>query len=385
MRTPRTTQSLAVKRDFRSLPPVRFVARFGERPTAPRRAALAAQLAILLLGVFSGSVSHAHDIAAEMQQAAERFVKSLNDEQKQVALIPFESDKRQTWHYIPSSMMDAHGGRRGLEFKRLSPQQRVLALGLLNTALSHRGNLQAMTIMALEGILRELENGNPVRDPEMYHVAVYGHPATDRTWGWSVEGHHLSVNLMLVDGQRFSVTPSFWGSNPAVVKAGPFQGLDTLSTEQQLGREFVKSLSPEQQKQAIIAASAPSDIITAAERKVERGKFDPPLGIPFSELDARQRDDLLKLVSQFAAKYRQGIIDQIAQRTPIIDGTGMYFAWAGGLEVGEGHYYRIQTPAFVFEYDNTQNDANHIHTVWRAFDGDFGADLLRKHYEDSPH
>ncbi len=239
--------------------------------------------------------------------------------------------------------------------------------------------------MALEAVLRDLENGSPMRDPEMYHVAIYGQPATDHTWGWSVEGHHLSVNIMLIDGQRFSVTPSFWGSNPAVVKSGPLKGLDTLAAEQRLGREFVKSLTPQQQQKAIISTTAPSDIITGADHQVERIKFDPPQGIAFDELDADQQKALLHLVAQFAAKYRREIVNQVDKRTPILNGHGMYFAWAGGLEPGQGHYYRVQTPEFVFEYDNTQNNANHIHTVWRAFNGDFGADLLREHYENSPH
>ena len=250
--------------------------------------------------------------------------------------MPFDADKRQAWHYIPSSMMDAQGGRRGLELKRMTPQQRLFAIGLLNTALSHHGQLQATTIMALETVLRDIENGNPARDSEMYHVAIYGTPAADRTWGWSFEGHHLSVNLMLIDGTRFSVTPSFWGSNPAVVKTGPLEGLDTLAVEQQLARELARSLTDQQKQKAVIAQNAPRDVITAAKRKVDRGDFDPPQGIPFGELDASQQEMLLRLVREYALKYRQPIVDQIAQRAPIIDGNGMVFAWAGGMEPGKG-------------------------------------------------
>ncbi len=220
--------------------PIRFVSYCG--------AFRIAILSVLLLGASLPAASLAHDVPAEMQQAAERLLKSLEPQQSNVVLIPFDSDRRHAWHYIPSSMMDAHGGRRGLEMKKMSPQQRLLALGLLNTALSHRGQFQAVTIMALESILRDLENGNPRRDPEMYHVAVYGQPSLDKTWGWSVEGHHLSVNLMLIDGRRFSVTPSFWGSNPAIVKAGPLQGLDALAAEQQLARELIESFTAEQRE-----------------------------------------------------------------------------------------------------------------------------------------
>ena len=219
----------------------------------------------------------------------------------------------------------------------------------------------------------------------MYHVAIHGTPSTTSTWGWSFEGHHLSVNLTLVDGQRFAVTPSFFGSNPAIVPAGPQQGLEVLAAEQQLARQLMRSLSPPQQKLAVIAAEAPAEIITGAERKIDRDRFAPPQGIPFEQLTADQQALLLKLVSEFATKYREPIIGQIEQRTPVTSGQGLFFAWAGGWEPGQGHYYRIQTPQFLFEYDNTQNNVNHVHAVWRQFDGDFGEDLLRKHYETSPH
>jgi hypothetical protein len=327
----------------------------------------------------------AHDVPAEMTEAASRFLKSLRDEQRTSVAIPFEGDKRISWHFIPSSMMDERGGRRGLAMKEMTPEQTALAHGLLNTALSHKGHLQSMTIMALESVLHDIENGNPARDPAMYHVAVYGTPSTENSWGWSVEGHHLSVNVMLIDGKHFSVTPSFFGSNPAIVKSGPFEGLDTLAAEQHIARQLVKSLSTEQQKAAIIAEKAPSDVVTGSQRQVGKDQFNPPQGIAYDKLTNEQQKKLLNLVRQFSSKYRTPILEQIQQRARIDDGKGMYFAWAGSLEPGQGHYYRIQTPHYLFEYDNTQNGANHVHAVWRQFDGDFGEDLLRRHYENSPH
>ena len=340
---------------------------------------------VLLLLPIAVPAASADEVPAEMTAAAERFLQSLTAPQRERVAIPFDHERRTAWHYIPSSMMDAHGGRRGLAIKDMSAQQRVLAHGLLSTALSHPGYLQAMTIMALESILRDLEGGNAARDPEMYHVAIHGTPSTTSTWGWSFEGHHLSVNLTLVDGQRVAVTPSFFGSNPAIVPSGQQQGLEVLAAEQQLARELVRSLSPQQRKRAIISDESPNEILTRAERKIDKGRFEPPQGISFDQLNADQRALLLKLVSQFADKYRQTIVKQIEQRTPIRGGQGMYFAWAGSVEPGTGHYYRIQTPQFLFEYDNTQNNANHVHAVWRQFDGDFGEDLLRQHYDTSPH
>jgi hypothetical protein len=193
------------------------------------------------------------------------------------------------------------------------------------------------------------------------------------------------VNLTLVEGQRFSVTPSFFGSNPAIVPSGPQQGQQVLAAEQELARALMRSLSEEQRKLAVIAAQAPSDIVTGADRKVLRERIGTPQGISFTALTEPQQAQLLALVAQFSAKYRRPIVEQIEQRAPIGTGRDMYFAWAGGWEPGQGHYYRIQTPDFLFEYDNTQNNANHVHAVWRQFDGDFGDDLLQKHYETSDH
>lgn len=347
--------------------------------------ALGVSAVVLLSLSTQGTKALAHDVPAEMARAADRFLLSLDDRQRQQVSIDFDSEKRTFWHYLPSSMLESRGGRRGLAMKEMSAEQRLLAHGLLNTALSHEGYLQSMTVMMLEAVLRDLEGGGPMRDPRMYHLAIHGKPSTKETWGWSFEGHHLSVNLTLVDGQRFCVTPSFFGSNPAVVRSGPFEGLETLAAEQQLARELARSLTPQQRRLAVIAVDAPRDIITGAKANVAESEFQPAEGIPFEKLNGKQQQTLLNLVGQFAAKYRGPIIEQIAERTPIINGGGMRFAWAGGFEPGEGHYYRIQTPHFLFEYDNTQNDANHIHAVWRQFDGDFGADLLRRHYETAPH
>jgi hypothetical protein len=338
---------------------------------------------VVILAV-SASV-RAHDPAEEMAEAANRFLASLSPGQRGKAKFDFGSDKRDFWHYVPDKFIKPDGRRHGLMIGEMKPQQRLLAHGLLSTGLSHKGYLQSVTIMTLESILHELENENPIRDPELYYVSIFGKPGKDATWAWRFEGHHLSVNFTLVNGRLFSVTPSFFGTNPAQVKEGPLKGLQVLAVEQQLARQLVKSLSGKQKEIAIIAAKAPRDIITGQERRFNKGAFLPPQGIPFDQLNPNQQEMLLKLVNEYAAKYRSPILEQIDERTPIADGRKMYFAWTGGVEPGQGHYYRVQTPTFLFEYDNTQNNANHIHAVWRQFDGDFGEDLLKKHYETSPH
>ena len=327
----------------------------------------------------------ADDVVAEIVRAADRFIMSLDDGQREQAVLDFGNPKRTFWHYFPSTMLQSQGGRPGLSMKEMTPGQRVLAHSLVSAALSHKGYQQAMTIVSLETVLRDLENGNPARDPELYHVAVFGKPSTEKTWGWCFEGHHLSINVTLVDGRRFRVTPSFFGSNPAQARRGRFQGVEVLAVEQHLARRLARSLSPEQRKSAVIATKAPRDILTGADREVSRSRFQPPQGIPFEKLNEQQQKMLLKLVSEFALKYRPTIIDQIDRQTRIANGRNMHFAWAGGFEPGQGHYYRIQTAEFLFEYDNTQGGANHVHAVWRQFDGDFGDDLLRTHYDTARH
>jgi len=338
-----------------------------------------ARAAALLLLLALTTHARAHDPAAEMTDAAQRFVAALDDDARAQALQPFDGEPRTTFYFVPRR------SRPGVSCADMTPQQRLLAHRLLHSAMSHHGYRKAITIMALEKVLHEIENRSPIRDPQLYWVAIFGTPGDAKAWGWRFEGHHLSLSFTIVGGKHIAVTPSFFGANPAHVSAGPMQGLAPLADEEQLARAFVQSLTPEQRDKAIIADRAPRDIITGQQRTVDRGAFAPAQGIAFDDLTDDQRQQLLRLVAVFTTKYRPEIVEQIDKRADITTGKGMTFAWAGGLEPGQGHYYRVQTPDFLFEYDNTQNNANHIHTVWRSFDGDFGADLLRQHYENTPH
>ncbi|MCA9103545.1 MAG: DUF3500 domain-containing protein [Planctomycetales bacterium] len=345
-----------------------------------RKSLLRCSLMVLVLASVAMR-ARAHDPAEEMAEAASRLLQSLNEQQREQAVYTFTDDQRQNWHYLPDSFIKPDGTRYGLPLEQMTAAQQALAYGLVSSGLSHRGYLTAMTITSLEEVLHELENGNPIRRPELYYVTVFGTPGDAQTWGWRFEGHHLSVNVTIVDGKLFSVTPSFFGSNPAVVPQGPRAGLRTLADEELLARALVKSLSPEQQKTAVIEVDAPDDIITSESRNVDRGAFTPPRGVASSDLNDEQCKALLALIRAYAERFRPEIVVQIDQRTQLFDLGDVYFAWAGGLEPGDRHYYRVQTPVFLIEYDNTQNDANHVHAVWRDFDGDFGEDLLRRHYE----
>jgi hypothetical protein len=235
----------------------------------------------------------------------------------------------------------------------------------------------------LEAILRDSEaaarGGKPggnIRDPELYFFTVFGTPGTKGTWGWRVEGHHVSLHFTVSDGAAVVGAPSFWGTNPAEVREGPKKGLRVLDREQDAGRALVMALDDAQKKTALIAEVAPTDILTKTE--VITNPLSP-LGIPSSALTAKQRELLMQLIDVYTS---QMTADIAAERQAEIKKGGLDkigFAWAGPVEPGQKHYYRVQGPTFVIEFDNTQNDGNHIHSVWRDFESDFGRDLLREH------
>jgi hypothetical protein len=311
--------------------------------------------------------------ADDMTRSANNLLAALNAEQKAKAVFAMKDDERLNWHFIPRE-------RKGLPIKEMTPAQRNLAHALLSSGLSQRGYAKAATIMSLEDILREMEQGRgPKRDPELYFVSIFGEPDPKGTWGWRFEGHHLSLNFTVIDGKVISGGPSFLGSNPGEVREGPRKGLRVLAAEEDLGRELVKSLDADQRKAAIIDAAAPKEIVTGNDRKAK--ELTPP-GLASSKLTASQLALLQRLISEHAYHCRP---EMAAGDLKKIDFKRLHLAWAGSLEPGQGHYYRVQGPTFLFEYDNTQNNANHIHTVWRDLEKDFGEDLLRQHYQQVPH
>lgn len=307
----------------------------------------------------------------EMAAAAKSLLAALNDDQRAKAAFAFDADERENWHFIPKE-------RKGLTLKEMIPAQRHLAYALLNTGLSQRGFGQATTIMSLEQILQNMEGPTRKfpRDPELYHVSIFGTPDEKGTWGWRVEGHHLSVNFTIVDGKVAAGTPSFMGTNPAEVRTGPRAGLRVLGAEEELGRDLVKSLNEAQRKVAVIDTKAPDDILTLATRKADLGK---PVGLPLGELNADQHALAVKLIRAYVDRLRWEVASADFAKIEAAGLDNIRFAWMGGFDRGQRHYYRVHGPTFVLEYDNTQNDANHVHAVWRDFAGDFGRDLLAEH------
>jgi len=331
---------------------------------------------VLALAFLAPKTVHADvAVAADMTKAAGDFLVSLNPEQKAKATFELKSDERENWHFIPKD-------RNGLPFKQMTGPQRELAKKLLQSALSKEGYGKVTNIMSLELVLFDLENKSPKRDPELYYISIFGKPARNGTWGWRVEGHHMSANFTVVAGKEVSGTPSFLGSNPGEVKDGSRKGVRVLGNEEDLGRQLAKSLSAEQRKTAIYSQEAPKDILTGSMRKVK------PLetaGLPQAQMTKDQTDQLMKLINEYLNRNRAPLAAADLKKIKNAGIEKIYFAWAGGMERGEPHYYRIQGPTFLMEYDNTQNDANHVHAVWRDFENDFGEDILRKHYEQTPH
>jgi Protein of unknown function (DUF3500) len=312
--------------------------------------------------------------AEEMADAAARWLQALTPEQKAKATFGFGDDERLNWHFIPRP-------RKGLPLKEMSPAQRHLAGGLLATALSQRGYLKATTIMSLEDILAEIEQGRgPVRDSELYFVSVFGQPKTGKAaWGWRWEGHHLALNFTVADGQHVSVAPTFFGSNPGEVRQGPRSGLRTLDAEEDLGRALARSLDEAQRQVAVYTNVAPADILTAANRKAT---VLQPQGLPSSRMTGEQRRLLHAIIHEYALRARAEFAQADLREIEAAPTDSLFFAWAGPMELGKGHYYRIQGPTFLIEYDNTQNNANHVHAVWRDLANDFGEDLLKRHYDE---
>jgi hypothetical protein len=313
--------------------------------------------------------------SAAMTAAARDFLASLTPPQRLQASFPFDDAERLNWHFIPRE-------RRGLPLKQMADQQRLAARRLLQAGLSQRGYLKASTIIELELVLREL-GGNPsVRDPELYYLSVFGTPAGRGPWGWRAEGHHLSLNFTVTGDSLVATAPAFFGANPARVPSGARQGLRALADEEDLARELVTSLDPSQRAAAIIATEAPRDIVTGNLARV-----DPlaPAGIAVSQLRPDQAARLVRLLDEYLGRMATELAAGRRARLERTDFARVTFAWAGSLEAGRPHYYRIQGPSFLVEYDNTQNEANHIHSVWRDFAGDFGRDLLRDHYRSDAH
>jgi hypothetical protein len=306
-----------------------------------------------------------------MTTAAKNFLNSLEPWQKTAVSFKLEDEERSNWFYTPVP-------RKGLALHDMKPYQRQLALAMLGAGLSQRGFIKAVTIMSLDEILLVTEPA-PRRDPDNYYISIFGEPSETGEWGYRFEGHHVSQNFTLVNG-KVQGAPSFFGSNPAEVLDGPRKGLRVLANEEDLALDVVNSLTPDQRKVAIFDEKAPGDILTTNSR--EAALKGQPNGLSASAMTPAQRTKLQDLLEE----YCQNMPEEVAAlREAQIKkaGTNIWFAWAGGTQHLQPNYYRVQTPDFLVEFDKTQSNGNHIHSVWRDFNGDFGRDLLKEHYATS--
>lgn len=316
-------------------------------------------------------------VAAEAgaRAAAEQLVAATPASARAALRLAFDASLRADWHYTPRR-------RDGLAWKAMSAPQREATLALLRSALTDKGLAKVQAAMALEGVLRELEGGSDWRDPDNYAVALYGQPG-DAGWGWRIEGHHLSLHFSLQGDRYVSTLPQFFGANPAVVPAGVRgagtalqAGFRLLGHEEDQARRWLGSLDAAQRRVAWIDTRPYGDIVS---RNAVRAQPLAAAGLGFDAMSPAQQAALMQLVSGFAEHLRPELADARLARVRAAAPASIRFAWVGSMTAGEPHYFRIQGDTFLIEYDNS--GGNHVHSVWRDFEGDFGRDVLREHYE----
>jgi len=329
-------------------------------------------LLILNCALFAG-LTYSQDLSLK----ANAFLGSLSDEVKAKTIFALDADERYSFNFVPLI-------RKGPTFHNFNEIQKTAALELLKASLSEDGYKKSQEIMFLEKILFEMEevksrytDGSLRRDPLNYHFSIFGTPSPENFWGWRFEGHHLSLNFTSADGKLISATPSFMGTNPGEVIQGEHKGKEVLRLETQYGLELINALSEKQQSKAIFSDTAPKEIISGNQRKVQD---IAQKGIAFAELTDKQKKLFSQLLEVYIGKYIFEFSESFRAKIVAAGYDKLHFAWAGAKQKGLAHYYRIHGPMLLIEYDNIQNNANHVHTVIRDLENDFAEDLLAKHY-----
>ncbi|MDQ8181640.1 DUF3500 domain-containing protein [Pelagicoccus sp. SDUM812005] len=324
--------------------------------------------------LFAGYV-RAGEVDQRMKAASAAFLDSLSGIQLDAALREFD-EERKDWHFVPRK-------RKGLPLSSMNEEQRRLAFALIAEGLSEQGLRTVEDIRSLETVLQLLEGPDRYfpRDPENYYLSVFASSGRSE-WGWSFEGHHISINATVVPGEGVSMSPRFLGANPAEVPSGERKGFRALGDEEDLAFALAESLTAVQAEKAVFQPRAPRDIFTGAHRKVSPL---PVEGIAYSELDTDQRRLLRSLLECYLAKAKEELRNAARAKIEAEGWESIRFGWAGPIDREMGNYYYLQGPSFLIEYDNTQNGNNHIHSVWREFEGDFGEDLIRAHRHQHAH
>ncbi|HEV7620627.1 MAG TPA: DUF3500 domain-containing protein [Flavisolibacter sp.] len=332
-------------------------------------------LLLIILYVTAGMNSNAQNII----KTAADFISTLDSNQKLIAVYPFDTDERFNFHFFPKN------DRKGISLNDLNNQQKQAAFNLLKSGLSENAFKKAKEIRELETILKDIEHrkaDDHFRDPGKYYMIIFGIPGENNIWGWRFEGHHVSFSFFADKNKLVSGTPGFLGANPAIVQAGPQKGMQVLKEEEEMGFDLLHSLSKAQLKITVIDTLAPNEIITFVSRNA---MIEHPAGIGYNELDAHQQEKLLQLLKLYINRYTKLFADEMLKEIQQAGLNNIKFSWAGHTVPGIGNpnYYRIQGPTIIVEYDNSQNNANHVHTVIRDLKNDFGGDMLLQHYRAS--
>ena len=329
-------------------------------------------VAALMLVTGLAYVAQQAEGSPDMVAAAQKFADSLNAEQKAKALVPFDSKERFNWNFVPLQDKEKRSTRKGLPLEDMTADQKKAALALLRTGTSELGGSTAETIMSLEAILREQEKGGAmVRNPEWYFFSIFGTPSKTGSWGWRVEGHHLSLNFTLEGTQIVSTTPHFYGANPAEIKSGAKKGVRPLEPTEQLAFELFKSLDKDQ------AGIAYQDkAFGEPGQNTIKPNVGEPVGLPAAKMTAGQKETLTKLLKAYTDRMRPDV-GKTEFKLATADLDKVHFAFTGAAESGKGHTYRVHGPTILIEFLNMQADsagnaANHIHSAWRHVAGDFG-------------
>ena len=311
--------------------------------------------------------------AAQMSEACANFLNSLSQDQRAKATYQYMDGERVFWYYPPLN-------RHGLPLRDMDPKQRELAHALMATGLTDQSYRQAKLIIEHENVLGPLEKEQGmvtfVRDPELYYFTVFGEPGGQDPWGWRVEGHHVCLNYSIWGDKVISMTPFFFGSNPAEVRKGDKTGLRILGAREDLAFELMESLDAGQRSKATIYDEAPLDILTYNSSKVSLPREE---GLPGSRMSGTQKEMMLSLIAEYVNQVRSDLAQEKlgALREQGVD--NIHLAWAGPVDKNQAHYYRLHGGNFVVEFDNRQDGANHIHSVWRDIENDFASDVLREH------
>ncbi len=334
---------------------------------------------ILVYLLCQSSLSYSNQNGSESNKIENRInlinnlIDVLDDATREKLILDLDNEDRQHWHYYPDIIP-----RKGLRLKELSKEKIFRIMNILENVLSEQGTEKTKRIIDLENILF-FRSGSSSRDPLKYYFTLFGKPSNKNLWGLQFEGHHISLNFLFNGNQIVSSAPRFFGANPSIYTDNSNKKVDTLKQEEYVARKLVLSMSESQKDKTIFSSIAPPDIVTGTKARSVSLK---PKGINFTDLNSEQKKKFLQLINVYLDVLPEKEKVRIESRIFFENLEFLFFAWAGGIQPGQGHYYRIQGKDFIIEYDNTQENANHIHTVWRDLDNDFGRRFLSNHYKN---